>query len=149
MPLSAAKRAGQRLAQILGQADFEPTELFLSGQAICYGLGLLAPRWDPFGSSSAFAVFSVLGPPQVWGVIAIACGVTQGTALLLDMPRLRTGIATINFVFWLLVLAVYLVTHSATALSWAQGVRVLAAGWVSARLWVDEWLTSTTPAKAL
>lgn len=134
MKTSIIQHLQQRLKHLLLETDVEGMELVSILASISWGLWVITPSWDAFGSSPTFSAMASIAPELYWGIAVLWLGVSQLIALLLDMRRHRVFFNSIACMLWMGMAATFWFSNYQATASVLYPCIALAGGWASVRV---------------
>jgi hypothetical protein len=87
----------------------ERVELVCSLAMAAWGLWLLIPWWDTFGSSKVFDAMETIAPEWAWGAAMTLLGLARLTMWIKDghLIKFRRAFAVASMFVWVLITVVY------------------------------------------
>lgn len=92
-----------RLWRIARYSEFHLLEMFMGLGAIGWGIWLLNPAWQSFGSTPTFRAMASRAPEEVWGLLMLLVGCGQIVAAAAEAHTARRTLAQVAAWFWLFV----------------------------------------------
>jgi hypothetical protein len=127
-----------RLTDILFRRDFEFAELHSALAMLGWGLWVLNPFWDTFGSSISFRVMAAVAAEVAWGCGMTGLGIAQLVVLLMRSRTGRRVAAGIASITWLCISILLMLGNITSTASVIYPLLACSAGWSYLRLSVPD-----------
>lgn len=103
-------------------------EVIVYGMSGTWGLWLVSPFWDAFGSTPTFAVMKMLAPAWVWGWVQMLIVAWLIGSSIFEWKRIKRAVLLVMLLLQLLIWSSFLVANfAATAVPTYFGVCLLYA----------------------